>query len=173
MAMDEILATVDAKLQDPTTGLAAKTAARAAALGMTSGPKGRIRTDFFFESWLTSGKVRPATVPQIGVRPRSWRPREKLFVNSPRLADAQLEVVLEVVAADQAVIEDNAAVIAAALMQCLDELEPGRAPTRGRSRTTAIRPTSPSAPSTGRRRAAGSAPCSTSSRNPSHDHRDD
>jgi hypothetical protein len=123
MAMDEILATVDAKLQDPTTGLAAKTAARAAALGMTSGPKGRIRTDFFFESWLTSGKVRPATVPQIGVRPRSWRPREKLFVNSPRLADAQLEVVLEVVAADQAVIEDNAAVIAAALMQCLDELE--------------------------------------------------
>lgn len=122
--IDEILATINAKLQDPTTGLAAKTAARATLRGFASGPTSRIRTDFFFEEWLLSGKMRPATAPQIGVRPRAWRPVEKPFVGNSRKADASIEIVCEIVASEVSAIEDNATVISAALMQCLDELEP-------------------------------------------------
>lgn len=123
MAIDEVVATINAKLQDPTTGLAARTATRATARGLTSGASGRIRTDFFFEAWLLSGKLRPATAPQVGVRPRSYRANEKPFTGNARKAEAQVEVVLEVVAPEVAMIEDNATVIAAALIVCLDELE--------------------------------------------------
>lgn len=120
MSQREILATVNALLQDAALGMAARTAALA-------GESDRvIATDFRFVKWVLAGKMQPATQPNLMTRPSRWLPDAKNDGRPHRDAGAQLEIGYEYFGADPDDIQENVTIAATALAQVLDQL-PGYA----------------------------------------------
>lgn len=115
MSQLEILATFDALLTDATRGLQAKAAALAA--GDTE-----IMSTFELVPWALAGTMRPATQVNVMLRPGSWRADAKNIARPERDAVAQVEIGVELFAADPVVIQKNVTLIATALAQVVDDI---------------------------------------------------
>ena len=115
MSQKQVLATVEALLQDGARGLTAKATALAAG-------DGTIQTNFRFVRWALAGTMQPATAPNVMVRPGAWRPQTRNDANPHRDAFAAIEIGYEFFGADPDAIQANVALVATALAQVLDEL---------------------------------------------------
>jgi ribosomal protein L18E len=119
MSMREVLATVDAALQDVTDGISVRMADLAA-------NDATLRSDFNFIKWAMAGTLNPASTPNWMLRPRRWRPETKVSRivgdTSKRDAVVVVEIGYEFFGAELQVIQDNVAVAATALAQLLDGL---------------------------------------------------
>jgi hypothetical protein len=121
MAIHEILATLQGRLADPTTGIATKVPALVSGLGL---PAGRVATDFAYEAWMLVGRMQNATRSIFAFRARAYTAEQRVFIGNSRKAAARIDVAFECFAADPAQLQDTVAVVAQALLQTLDDLEP-------------------------------------------------
>lgn len=119
MAMSAVLATIQQRLADPTTGLAVKAAARATALGYQAG---RVRTDFVYEKWSLSGQMREATATTFAIAPDSFAAPEKRFTSERRDSRLAVLVSCQVFDGDVDSLQDNIVAVSEAFIQCMDDL---------------------------------------------------
>lgn len=114
MSQQQILATVQALLEDATEGLAARTTALAAG-------DARIRSDFHFVPWQLSDRPHPTQQPNVMLRPRQWQPGLRRLTTI-RDAQVAIEIGYEYFGTDAQAIQDNVTLVATALAQVLDGL---------------------------------------------------
>lgn len=114
MSQHQVLATVEALLQDPGAGF------QAAFDGLKGGAVVPINATLRFVKWKLAGALQPATVANVMLRPRTWAPQ--LRQGQYRDAQIQLEIGFESFAADPDVLQETITIAAAALMQVLDQL---------------------------------------------------
>lgn len=119
MSMSAVLATIQQRLADSTTGLAVKVAARATALGYQPD---RVRTDFVYEKWSLSGQMREATATSIAIAPDSLSVPEKRFSSERRDTPSAILVSCQVFDGDVDSLQDNIVAVSEAFLQCLDDL---------------------------------------------------
>jgi hypothetical protein len=112
----QVLVTVLALLQDNGVGLKAKTDALAGQSSST------IRSDFTFTKWALRGPLNPAAAPNVMLRPRLWRPEQKLAAYPDRTSTCLIEIGYEYFGTDADEIQENLTIVATALAQSLDGL---------------------------------------------------
>lgn len=115
MSLPQVLATLDAALQDGVAGLAVKAAALVGVLP-------NIRTDYVFEKWLLAGEVHTATYPRISYSLGPGAATLMLPNEGFRDGDWNIDINYEFFSSDVTDIQNNIAVHATALLQVLDHL---------------------------------------------------
>jgi hypothetical protein len=117
MSQQQVLATLEACLQDVVDGLAAKVTALAAVVATDPAT---IRVDFNFVKWKLAGAMQPARTPNVMLRPGRWSVGLKQA--NHRDGVTNVEVGAEWFDADPSVLQDNIVITATALAQVLDGL---------------------------------------------------
>lgn len=120
MAIDQVIATVNALLQDASEGLAPRVTALLALRGLAPDA---VRTDPFFDEWLLAGKMHPAGAPRVLVRPQRTIANQVPFPGNTRRADVALVVQFRYFAAEVVEIERAAGLYGTALLMALDGLD--------------------------------------------------
>lgn len=110
MSVITVLATIDALLQDPTAGLAAKIQTLSSAASPPT---------LNFVHWKNARAMQPGTASNVTLQPVMWQPELKRFANL-RDAVAQLSVSFESFQSDPEVLEADITTAAVALAQVLD-----------------------------------------------------